>query len=135
MTESGFKEVSHTADLAVEVWAPDLEGLLRCAAHALYHLLGVKGAAQSREKQQFSVELGDDESLLVSFLNELLYVYQQDGCVWKDFAFTRDSDRLVVNGWCECLDGESTEIKAATYHRMDIQRTERGLETIIVFDV
>jgi hypothetical protein len=36
---------------------------------------------------------------------------------------------------CECLDGESTEIKAATYHRMDIQRTERGLETIIVFDV
>ena len=135
MTESGFEEISHTADLAVEVWAPDLEGLLRCAAHALYHLLGVKGAAQSREKRQLSVELGDEESQLVSFLNELLYVYQQEGCVWKDFVFTRDSDRLVVDGWCEWLDGESTEIKAATYHRMDIQRTERGLETIIVFDV
>ncbi len=135
MTEFGFKEVSHTADLAVEVWAPDLEGLLRCAAHALYHLLGVSGAAQSREKQQFSLELGDDESLLVSFLNELLYVYQQEGCVLKDFVFTHDSDKLVVDGWCELLDGESTEIKAATYHQMDIQSTERGLETIIVFDV
>jgi SHS2 domain-containing protein len=135
MIESGFKEVSHTADLAVEVWAPDLEGLLRCAALALYHLLGVNGVAYNREKQHFSVELGDEESLLVSFLNELLYFYQQDGCVWKDFVFTRDSESLVVDGWCECLDGESTEIKAATYHRMDIQRTERGLETIIVFDV
>jgi SHS2 domain-containing protein len=119
----------------VEVWAPDLEELLRCAALALYHLLGVKDVAHSREKQRFSVELGDEESLLVSFLNELLYFYQQDGCVLKDFVFTRDPDRLVVDGWCECLDGESAEIKAATYHRMDIQRTERGLETIIVFDV
>lgn len=135
MIESGFKEVSHTADLAVEVWAPDLEELLRCAAHALYHLLGVKGVALSREKQQFSVELGDDESLLVSFLNELLYFYQQGGWVWNDFVFTRDADRLIVNGWCEYLDGELIEIKAATYHRMDIQRTDRGLETIIVFDV
>jgi SHS2 domain-containing protein len=58
MIESGFKEVSHTADLAVEVWAPDLEGLLRCAALALYHLLGVNGVAYNREKQQFFSGIG-----------------------------------------------------------------------------
>jgi SHS2 domain-containing protein len=135
MTESGFKEVSHTADLAVQVWAPDLDGLFNSAAQALYHLLGVIGDLKRREKQQFSLESCDDESMLVLFLNELLYFYQQEGCVLDDFTFTHFCNRIAVDAWCGNSSGESTEIKAATYHGLDIHRTERGLETIIVFDV
>ena len=39
---SGFREREHTADWELEVWAPDLPGLLVQAARGMYWLMGAR---------------------------------------------------------------------------------------------
>lgn len=38
---NGYKEVEHTADIALQVWAEDFYTLLRKAAEGLYALMGL----------------------------------------------------------------------------------------------
>ena len=39
--EQGHREVEHTADLELEVWAPDMPALIEEAARGMYGLMGV----------------------------------------------------------------------------------------------
>ena len=72
--DSGFEELSHTADLAVRVWATSLPTLFIAAARGMYVLSGVKPSSGPRLTRLFSVEAIDNENLLVLFLSELVYV-------------------------------------------------------------
>jgi hypothetical protein len=50
MTHStaGFREIEHTADWELEVWAPDLPALLEQAGRGMYALAGVRLALEGR---------------------------------------------------------------------------------------
>lgn len=131
----GFEEVSHTADWSVRVWAPDLPTLFVEAARALNFLSGTVMGTSPRIKQQFEAEALDAESLLVAFLTELVYYQEQENVAFDDF------DLRVATQWLK-VEMEGTEIasldkpiKAVTYHNLKIEKTDRGLETIVVFDV
>ncbi len=63
--ESGYKEIEHTADWELEVWAPDLLGLLEQAARGMYALSGTCLAPGTRLRRSLSLPANDPESLLV----------------------------------------------------------------------
>ncbi len=52
---SGFREKDHTADWELEVWAPDLPGLLVEAARGMYWLMGARLEHGQRQQPQHSV--------------------------------------------------------------------------------
>lgn len=131
----GYREIAHTADWELEVWAPDLPILLEQAARGMYALAGTRLHPQPRLSRTIEVAAPDAEILLVKFLSELLYLGEQDGLGFDAFDLRLDGDTLhaVVTG--APLAALSKEIKAVTYHNLAIRRTERGLEVRIVFDV
>lgn len=131
---SGYFEVPHTADIAIDVSANTLADLFIYAADGLYHILGIQKGPGSRKKIRLEMEEMDTESLLVSFLNELLfYVEDKQAAV----AYEIEIDKNALRGSLEIagIDSWKREVKAVTYNELKICKTEQGYETRIVFDI
>lgn len=132
---AGFREIEHTADWELQVWAPEFAGLLEQAALGMLALSGTRLAQAPRIQRNLDLHADDAESLLVSFLSELNYIAGVE-----NIAF--DRYRLILNGFD--LHGEmdgapvasiDKEIKAVTYHNLALQQFADGLRVNIVFDV
>jgi len=132
---SGHREVEHTADWELEVWAPDMAGLLEEAARGMYELMGVEISEESRCHGQLEIAADDREQLLVSFLEELLFIADSEKVAYDGFMLRLQDGSLVARLEGGSFLSRSKEIKAVTYHQLKIVETKRGLKTSIVFDV
>ena len=134
-SSAGFKEIAHTADWELEVWAPDLPGLFEQAARGMYLLMGVRLQPAGRQSRTLELSAADGESLLVSFLDELLYIQNADRLGFDVFQINITDWNLRARLEGAPLESLGKEIKAVTYHRLKIQSDERQLIVRIVFDV
>jgi len=132
---SGYLEISHTADWALKVWANDLSGLFEQAAFGMYALLQIQLQPGGRYVCPVDLDAEDAEGLLVCFLSELLYLTEQEGLGFDAFDLAIEKAHLSGRMIGAPVESQRKEIKAVTYHNLAIQKTERGLETTIVFDV
>jgi len=135
IVEAGYREIEHTADWELQVWAPDLPSLLKTAAQGMYALSLTKLAADPREIRQFEIPFLDRESLLVDFLSELLFYGENQGIAFDVYQLDFNGSSIKVQAFGAPILGQAKEIKAVTYHRMQVRETERGLEVNIIFDV
>ena len=132
---AGYCEVEHTADWQLQVWAPDLSGLLEQAAHGMYALSGLKLLTEPRIQQHLRFPLHEPERLLVAFLSELLWLAENQGLGFDYFEFTWGENDLDVRIIGAPIEAQTKEIKAVTYHNLVVQHTEAGFSASIVFDV
>lgn len=131
----GFRELAHTADWELEVWASDLSSLFEQAARGMYALAGARLGAGPRLARSLELSAPDPETLLVSFLSELLYFSERDGLGFDQFELAMSADHLTARLEGSPLSALDKEIKAVTYHNLRISETPHGLEVRIVFDV
>jgi SHS2 domain-containing protein len=131
----GYQEQPHTADWALTVWAPDMIDLLRQAARGMYALMHARLLDEPRDTYRFEIAAPDRETLLVTFLAELLYFTQRDDVGFDWFDLAQEGERLIAEVSGAPLESIAKEIKAVTYHNLAVRETERGLEAAIVFDV
>jgi SHS2 domain-containing protein len=131
----GFQETSHTADWELNVWAPDLVTLLEQAARGMYHLSGVELVSAPRLARRISLPFHDPEMLLIDFLTELLFLVETEELAFDEFKLEFEGNQFIAKLTGAELESILKEIKAVTYHNLEIQKTDRGLEVSIVFDV
>lgn len=132
---AGFREVEHTADWELEVWAPDLVGLLEQAARGMFALSGTRLQPDQRLERRFRLSAIDHETLLVKFLSELLYLNEQEGLGFDRFDLKFRQDILEVRLAGAPVIAQDKEIKAVTYHNLAIRQLASGLAVNLVFDV
>jgi SHS2 domain-containing protein len=133
--QAGFQEIEHTADWEIKVWAPDLISLLMSAAQGMYQLSNTVLAEGPRVVRDFELCFDDHESLLVDFLSELLFLGEQHRVAFDEYLFELRDNVIKVQVWGAPIDHQAKEIKAVTYHGMNILEKEDSLEVNIVFDV
>jgi SHS2 domain-containing protein len=131
----GHREVEHTADWGLEVWAPDLPGLMEEAARGMFELMAVEVSEESRCQRQLEIGADDREQLLVSFLEELLFIADSEELAFDGFMLKLVDTNLLARLEGGQIVSRSKEIKAVTYHDLRIKEGKRGLKTSIVFDV
>lgn len=131
----GFEEIEHTADWALRVWAPDYAELFLQAAVGMNTLSEIELSQDPRVQEYIELTAIDIESLLVSFLSELVFFGEQDHLGFDQFEISVSNLTLsaVLSG--APISSLKKEIKAVTYHNLNVVSTERGYEVIIVFDV
>lgn len=132
---AGFREIAHTADWQLEVWAPDIPGLIEQAARGMYTLAGVELKAGPRQQVRVVLRLTDIESLLVSFLGELLYLIESTGLAFDEFDFRIGNGTFTAYLTGAPLAKLDKEIKAVTYHNLEVRQLPGSLTVNIVFDV
>ncbi len=132
----GFEEIPHTADVALRVWGQDLRELFLNAARGLAWLMADPETVQSGAEVSLDLYAPDPETLLITWLGELIYLCEREGAVFTEFDLeevTSTHLRGTVRG------GPAEElrhsVKAATFSNLSIRPGPRGLETIVVFDV
>lgn len=138
VTTGGFEEVAHTADLEIKVWGRDMNSLFAAAAEGMFHLSGIeeyeKGFSAIRE--EISLEAMDFEGLLILFLEELLYRLTEDYMLFDiDQISINDKFSLKAKLRGTQVKTYQRDIKAVTYHRLNIREAEQGYTVNIVFDI
>jgi SHS2 domain-containing protein len=132
---SGHEERPHTADWALYVWGPDFLALLNEAAIGMFDLIGGHLKEDSRQSRHLSLIEPDRETLLVSFLSELVFLNESEQLGFDRFQLSLRGLELEVDLEGSIIVGQAKQIKAVTYHNLEISNTSMGLETTIVFDV
>ena len=117
------------------MWAPDLPGLIEEAARGMYELMGVEVSEESRSHRQLEIGADDREQLLVSFLEELLFIAGSEDLAFDGYLLNMVETNLLARLEGGFIVSREKEIKAVTYHYLEIEETKRGLETRIIFDV
>ncbi|MHB1317279.1 MAG: archease, partial [Anaerolineae bacterium] len=138
MHRAGYRELTHPADLALEVYGRDLCTLFQNAACGLQHLLRCTPADPIPETPGILITLHapDLETLLVDWLGELLYLTEQHGHCWivRRVQVTPPATLTATIGLAH--DGRpQRSIKAVTFSGLAIVKAPDGFETVIVFDV
>ena len=131
----GFAEMQHTADWALHVWADDLPSLFAEAARGMNALAGVRLAEGPRMSRTFEIQGADPESLLVAFLSELIYALEQEHLGFSHFDIRMSGKKAAVDAQGASVTSLTKAVKAATYHNLKIEKTGRGYEVVVVFDV
>ena len=131
---SGFKEVPHKADIALDVFAPNLPELFINAAMGLYHILGVRKGTSDLEAVHISLDDMDSEGLLVAFLSELLYRVEV-GYRGENFRLSIRRNHLEADFDLTPASPPRREVKAVTYHKLEIVEENSVFHTQIVFDL
>jgi SHS2 domain-containing protein len=133
---SPFREIDHTADWALEVWAPTLAELFVEAARGMQALAGAVPGEAARTRRAIHLAAGDAESLLVAWLQELLYLTESEGVAFDEFAIhSLSAERLEAEVAGALAQRMDKVIKAVTYHNLAIRADEAGFRVTIVFDV
>lgn len=133
--QAGYREREHTADWELEIWAPDMPGLLEQAARGMYALSGASLHPAPRLDREIELDYADKETLIVDFLEELRYLGEMEGLGFDSFHFTFQPGKLLVQLQGAPLAQLPKEIKAVTYHNLKIISRGEGLQAQVVFDV
>jgi SHS2 domain-containing protein len=135
-----YEVIDHTADVGIAVRAATLPELFETAAEAMFSFIVDAASVESRAWLERRVEADDLSSLLVAWLNDLLGVLSAEAFVPKTFVVDEVSEarlRATVHG--EPVDAARhrfrLDVKAATYHELDVRGDDTGWTARIIFDV
>ena len=138
--ERAFEIIDHTADVGIIAYGADVEELFSNAALALFSL--ITGLESIEEKMHLDLKVSSDDrdSLLVEWLNELIYLFDVEHVLFNRF----DIESLTHNQLKAICYGETFNpmkhkikggIKAATYHMLKLDKNGVGYKAQIIFDI
>ncbi len=131
-----FKELPHTADLAVRASGKTITDLFRQAAAAMYSFMAQRPLGDRCVRHVTLTTAPDLAGQLVAWLNELLYLSEEYGELYDTFiVFVARADRVeaIVGGWA--VGRFIGKIKAATYHSLAVERIDDSWRATLIFDV
>jgi SHS2 domain-containing protein len=134
-----FEVIDHTADAGIVAYGRDLEEAFANAAYGMFSLVTDLDQVREDTSLDIEVEAADRETLLVSWLNELLYVFEVEHFIPSRFDIARlDQDRLEAKVYGERIDLSrhqlNTAIKGATYHMLKIEEQD-GVKAQFILDI
>ena len=83
---AGHRTLPHTADLALEAWAPTRKECIAETVRALVESFADVRAATPRDSVTFTGEEATDEDLLVRVLNDVIYEFEVHGVLPVDIS-------------------------------------------------
>ncbi len=135
-----YKLIDHTADFGIHVFGSDLQELFSNAAFAMFDIITDIGTLKAADEKKIHVTGDDWPDLMVNWLREMLFLWTGRELLVKKAdilsiseyqlmavitADPYDPDRHLVNN----------EIKAVTYHQIQVNSIDNGWESKIIFDV
>ena len=137
--DNGFEIIEHTADVGIRAFGRDIQEVFTNAARGMFSLITELDDVVEAEYRDIEITAPDAESLLVEWLNELIYLFDTENILFKRFDIAEiDKTKLRVRSYGERVDSSKhrlkTGIKAATYHMLKIEQ-DLGCKAEVLFDI
>ncbi|MBI4268006.1 MAG: archease [Chloroflexi bacterium] len=134
-----FEIMEHTADVGIIAYGDNLSELFANAAKGLFSLIAELDNIEEGMFRDMEVTAPDRESLLVTWLNELIYLFDTENIIFRKFDIVQlDEKHLKARSYGRKVNATKHEIKtgvkAATYHMLEIKKTN-GYQARVVFDI
>jgi SHS2 domain-containing protein len=139
-----IRMLDHTADVGFELAAPTLEALFDEARQALLMTLFEEPPKGGEEERLVRLSGPDRETLLVRWINELVFFVQEESFVptGAELRIREQSEKALslearLLGVPLDLEGHGFqgEIKSATFHGLDVTPGNDGWQTRVILDV
>lgn len=137
---AGYDYFDVEADVGVRAWAPTRAEAFAQAALGVLALVIAPDGVQAPETREVRAQGENPETLLVSWVNECLYVHEIEGFAVRRVEVDTLTDRLahgLLHG--EPIDltrhSAGTVVKAATLHRVSVSEEAHAHVVTLVVDV
>ena len=137
--EKDFEIIDHTADVGIIAYGASVSQTFANAARALFSLITELDNVEEVLHRDIELVAPDQESLLVAWLNELIYLFDTENVLFKRFEITKlDNTQLKARSYGEKVDSSKhklkTGVKAATYHMLRIDKAN-VCKAQVLFDI
>ena len=135
-----YEQIDISGDAGIRAFGKTLEELFENAALGMYSLMTDPEGVLDERKLPVSVESHSREGLLVAWLNELIFLFDTRAFIGKraHVRFPGDN-RLEGEVWGEEFDPKRHRsgllVKAATYHKLGIEKKDGQWEAEVIFDI
>ncbi|MFH2065094.1 MAG: archease [Pseudomonadota bacterium] len=135
-----YRLTDHTADFGIQANGQTLAQVFENAAFALYDLITDTGILAGNQTISLTVTGDDQNDLMMNWLRELLYLWNGMGMLVKQASVRRISEfRLTADVAYDLYDSSRheirNEIKAVTYHQLEVGRNKEGWFADFILDV
>ena len=135
-----FETIDISGDAGIRAFGNDLSELFANAGTGMYSL--ITDLKDIGEAQHLAVTAQSEtlEGLFIAWLNELVFHFDAYGFVGKKIAIvnlTGTSISAVLSGeeFDPCKHEQRLLIKAATYHRLSVEKRGDHWEADVIFDI
>ena len=137
---SSWEYFDHAADVGIRVRAGSLAGLFEAAARALTAWMGPEPEGGARDSLEVRVAGEDLSDLLVRWLQEVLYCFHVRRLyLTRADAIELDERhfRARIHGlhWNDEHAPAYAEVKAVTYHRLDVKEENGAWSATLILDI
>jgi len=135
-----YEFFEHTADIGIKVRAATLKVLFHNSALAMFSIIAKKRHSTKPLGKPVEIKQEADnlEELFINWLNELLSLSATKELIFSDFKIQKLTERklqaTIIGSPVENFE-LNTEIKAATYHALKINKDKSGWQAEVIFDV
>jgi SHS2 domain-containing protein len=139
-----YEIIEHTADIGLKVFGETKKKLFINAARGMFFLITGSSKPIRQDNEQYWTIKSQGinlEELLVGWLSELLYIHSTDFVFLNDFIIeSLTNNNLQAKSSGIKIDESpfqiEKEIKAVTYHNLQITKNEKGYwEATVIFDI
>ena len=135
-----FEILDHTADIGIIVYGENLKALFENAGKAFFHLITDLRKVRGRIERKISIEGESLDRLMVDWLSELLYLHDVENLLFKEFeveSVGKDGLKAIAKGepFQEGIHAIKTEVKAVTYHRIEVRQEKGRWRAQVIFDL
>ena len=133
-----YKFLSHPADLKMRVWGKNQKELFINASRGMMAFLYSncsKAGPLLKKPAKINLKAADIKALTVDWLSELLYLSDAKNICFDRFNFKKITAREIQAEVFGCPAKAQRDIKAVTYHGLEIKQTKSGWQAVILFDI
>lgn len=145
-----YEIIEHTADIGIRVQGEGLKDLFKNTARAMFEIMaekpsvapalpgGKSGQYSAGKKIDIVLKADNLEELFINWLNELLSLSATKETIFEEFKIDKldkNSIKAQAIGFNIKNYRVNTEIKAATYHALKLEKGQSGWQAEVIFDV
>lgn len=124
-----FEYFEATADIGFKAWGNSLNEAFENAGLAIFNIISDTSDISPKQEISFEISSEDHVALLYDYLEELLFYHEVEFMLFSEFHVEIDDDLVLkasIKG--EPIDWDKherkTEIKAITFHKMDVRQSD-----------
>jgi len=135
-----FEILDHTADIGLIVYGENLRVLFENAGEAFFHIITDLRKVRRRVEKRIDIKGESMDRLMVDWLSELLYLHDVESLLFKGFKVDSVGEgglKAIVKGepFQEGVHVIKTEVKAVTYHQIEVRQENGRWRAQVIFDL
>ena len=130
-----YEFLEHPADIKIKSYGSDLAELFANSALGMMDFLYDLQSVKITHHESIEVTGENLENLLVNWLSELLFLSDINNRAYIEFSIKKVDNTSVIAVLGSGMAVSRDDIKAVTYHDLQVIRVENAWEAIVVYDI